>query len=280
MTDATATTTDQQAIDAEQAQFAAKIAAIKASISSRYLPIMALFAAKDDTRPCLKGVHVCPAPAHLGGIYLVASNGHAMAVIHDKNGTIEGADRMTFCLTKELVATCEKKSKLPHKVLITGYRLTVVPDFDLIGTDTEAYVIPGRALIDKTDYPNWRNALPDFAALKPGMASTLQAKYLAIFSKISPKNGDLSGVRLWHQHTNGMAIAQVTTIHELLVMVMDMHDNPESGRELFAQFPSRTKPKEAAAPRPAMPSDAAPPPDFKPVVIDGKPAGSYPADQG
>lgn len=246
MTEAT-TTNEQHPLDAAaqaNAEHAAKIAAIKASISARYLPMIALFAAKQDIRYYLNGVYVCPAPEHLGGIYLVGTNGHVMAVIHDKEGTIEGAESLIFRVTDGLVRACNARTTWTKKVLITGDRVTVAHDFEGIGTDSETYVMPGRSLIHGK-FPKWQAVVPDFAKLKPGMASAVQAKYLTLFDKVSSKTGMFNGVRFWHEEPGQKVTVQVDTIPELLGIIMPMYDKPEDGRQHFGLFPAHeaTKPK-------------------------------------
>jgi hypothetical protein len=96
--------------------------------------------------------------------------------------------------------------------------------------------MPGRALIHG-QFPKWQAILPDFSKLKPGMASSIQAKFLALFDKVAPK-GQFSSVRFWHQDPGEKVTVQVSTIPELLGIVMPMRDDCEDGRQHFGLFPA------------------------------------------
>ena len=84
------------------------------------------------------------APERLGGIYITATNGHVLAIIHDKDGTLEGREEsIIFKINPDLLRACKAKplAGMEQKVLVTGHRVTVAPDFDMIGTDCEQYAM-------------------------------------------------------------------------------------------------------------------------------------------
>lgn len=240
------------------AEYDAKIAEIKASITARFLPMIAPFVAKNDIRYYLCGVNVRRAPEHLGGIYLSASNGHVLSIIHDKDGTLEGPEESIIVkINPDLLKACKAKpiAGLHQKVLVTGYRVTVAPDFDMIGAELEQYVMPGRALVFG-NFPDVTRVIPNFAKLKPGMNCVLKAEYLALFDKVAGKNGRYNGVRFWQENSADAVVVQIDTIPEFLGVVMPMRADPEDGRQAFDKFPCRPAPKTET---PAQPSDAAPP---------------------
>lgn len=57
-------------------------------ISSKYIPLLAPFVANGDIRYYLDGIFVSPHEEE--GIYLVATDGHTMCVIHDSEGKTNG----------------------------------------------------------------------------------------------------------------------------------------------------------------------------------------------
>lgn len=210
---------------------------LKASISARYVPMAALFAAKDDIRYYLNGINVSRAPDNLGGIYVVGCNGHVLCVIHDREGTLEGGDSVTFRMTPGLLSGCKAKSTYSQKVLICGERVTVAPDFDSIGSNAEAYVMPGKALVEGK-FPVFSKVIPNFSKLQPGMMCTVKAEYLALFDKVAGKTNRFGGVHFWHERPDGAVIAQIDSIPEFLGVIMPMRSDPD--RKALEKFPCKS----------------------------------------
>ena len=57
------------------------------SIKSEYACLAQDFQSKEKTRYYLTGFHVCPAHDGREGVYIVATNGHTMAIFYDQSGT-------------------------------------------------------------------------------------------------------------------------------------------------------------------------------------------------
>jgi hypothetical protein len=61
-----------------------------ATFRAIYLPALAKFVASRDVRAYLAGILIEPAPDHMGGVYLVAIDGHTACLIHDPEGSSDG----------------------------------------------------------------------------------------------------------------------------------------------------------------------------------------------
>lgn len=238
--------------------------ALRIKLNPKYLAWLVPFIAKQDIRYYLNGL--CVERAKQGGVYLVGCDGHTMAVVYDKDGSIEGADDAIFRVSPGLIAAAKKansKHEKPHqhRICVLGERVFIAPDFPLFGSDRELYVQPGRALIEGK-YPDWRRALPDFATLTRGAgigSDGVNASYLARLDRIC-KNDDhsKSHITLWTPEGGRKIVAQVAGAPELLVVIMPTRGNPtEMQRGLFAPFPQ--KPAAPDLPPPGkQPSDAEP----------------------
>lgn len=201
---------------------------LRINFTPKYLPILDLFKAKSDIRYYLCGVYVEKAPQ--GGVYLVATDGHTMAVIYDEKGLIEGADSAIVSIDPGMVAAAKKAkskaAKLPYCVTVRGTRAMVgVPDSDGL----ELFIQPGKCVID-AKYPKWRTVLPDFAKLKPGALAEdgVNAQYMARFSRVS--DGDrFQGMNLWQEAVNKPVIVQMQGLPEAVFVVMPMRCEGNKG---------------------------------------------------
>lgn len=178
---------------------------------AKYLPMLFPFMAKKDVRYYLNGVYIEPADV---GVYLVATDGHKMAVIHDAEG--ECAEARVFSLRRDAMRFC--KGQEPYAPFVTidpaSQRLMVAD------TVEERYLQPGKCFIEGK-YPDWRRILPDFKKLSPGSPATMNATYLSEVAAISPKHRGFSAMRLWSMGTeNDPVVIQFGTIPEMLGIVM------------------------------------------------------------
>jgi hypothetical protein len=142
---------------------------IRASVNPAQLQRLMPFKATIDIRYYLNGI--CIEKAEKGGVYLIASDGHTMCVIHDATGTLEGAESIIFRVSPGLptaakIAGNKIHKTLPYRLLVQGQRVKIACDFGSEG-DAELFVQAGRSLIDGK-FPNWRKVVPDLKTLKPG----------------------------------------------------------------------------------------------------------------
>jgi hypothetical protein len=218
---------------------------LRINFTPKYLPILDLFKARIDIRYYLCGVYVEKAPQ--GGVYLVTTDGHTMAVIYDKDGRIEGAESAIVTTAPGLVAAAKqartKKIKgLDYRVLVHGTRAMVaVPDADGL----ELFIQPGKCLIDGK-YPKWRSVLPaDLSKLKPGAFSgcAVNPTYMARFSKV-PTDKRYSGISLWQEGETKPVIVQTHGLPEAIFVVMPMRD--QAAIPDFSMFAPKEEPIELA----------------------------------
>lgn len=169
---------------------------IRAKFQARFLPMLEPFMGVRDIRYYLSGFLI--ERAARGGVYIVASNGHIMAAVYDRDGVIEGEARIIIRRDTGLIAgakRCVTRGDLKPQVLYENGRVTVAPDFGMQGTDMETFVMPGKALVE-ANYPDWRRVLPDFSKLEPGIKSAVvDSRYMAIFKGVSM--GGMHNIRFW-----------------------------------------------------------------------------------
>lgn len=219
---------------------------IRIKFTAAHLPHLALFMAKQDLRYYLMGIGIEPAPQ--GGVYLVATDGHCLTVIHDKDGTMTGGESVILRASPELVSACKKRYEpgLNANIIITGQRVSIANDFDQEHTDLETYIQPGKPWIE-ANFPNWRRLMPDFTKLVSGFRASVNSHYLAKFAKLaSEKNGNC-GLIFWQEpsaepYESKAVIVQHVDRPEMITVVMPMRQekrDTEASRSLFQQFPQK-----------------------------------------
>jgi hypothetical protein len=212
---------------------------LRINFTPKYLPILDVFKAKHDIRYYLCGVHVEKAPQ--GGVYLLGCDGHTMAVIYDKDGSIEGAESAIISVDPGLVsaakkAESKKSTRLPYKVTVRGTRVMVaVPDSDGL----ELFIQPGKCVIEGT-YPNWRKVLPDFSKLKPGALAeeSVNAVYMARFAKVTTDKR-FCGMSIWQEAATKPVVVQMQGLPEAVFVVMPMRQHGDAAA--FSAFASPAK---------------------------------------
>lgn len=202
------------------------LARARIRFAARWLPILAKFVAVSDIRYYLNGLHIESA-APKPGVYLVATNGHMMAVVYDETGEIDDQPHgATLKINAALVAAC-RSGKLPYghvlEVVISGGRVHVAPGFDGIATDLERYVMPGHQWWVEGRFPDFRRVLPaDWAKLKIGFECHLNGAYLAAFAGIgaSKKPWGSTVLTLWQEAPEKAVVVQVDRLPELVGLIM------------------------------------------------------------
>lgn len=216
---------------------------IRARFEAKHIARLAPFIARNDIRYYLCGL--CIEKAEQGGVYLITTDGHSMAVVYDATGMIEGADSVVIAITSGLIAAA-KRSKtshdLPQQVLLTGNRVRIALDFDCQGAG-EAYVQAGDSLVHGK-FPSWRKVTPDFDKLKRGAFTGeegVNAIYLARCAKLVTSKR-FCGLTFWQQEPQKAVVIQVDAIPEMFVIIMPMRGDPDDKqRSRFTPFVSLTK---------------------------------------
>lgn len=201
---------------------------IKVNFTPEHLVRLMPFKAVHDIRYYLNGIYV--EKAERGGVYLVATDGHTMAVVHDATGSIEGAGNCIFSVEPGLATAAKATAKrgnvlVPYRVCIENNRVKVACP----GTDLELFIQPGKCIVEGK-FPDWKNILPkDFSLLKDGLSSPLiNAVYLARFAKIV--SARFSGIRFWQESPEKVLIVQMPQTPEMIALIMPMRDGGGPGK--------------------------------------------------
>jgi DNA polymerase III sliding clamp (beta) subunit (PCNA family) len=196
-------------------------------ITAKYIPLLAEFMAKQDIRYYLNALQVEPHPE--GGILLITTDGHTMAIVHDKDGTTNGE---WLCeLPPKIIRACAKPgsrndlfSKPKHLHFVGNVAHVMSQDGDpneigLMHLETAfCKIVDGK-------YPDWRKVMPK----KPkGLKRTcVNINYLARLQRISKfsETRYAEGVHLFQEDLRGVIVARPVELPEVMVLVMPMHDD-------------------------------------------------------
>jgi DNA polymerase III sliding clamp (beta) subunit (PCNA family) len=210
---------------------------IKASFNPVHLVRLMPFKATQDIRYYLCGICIEKAEK---GVYLIATDGHTMAVAHDPEGTLEGSDRITVHASKELAAAAKKAKPihdLAQKILVVGQRVRIAVDFSS-GGPLESFVQPGDSLVPG-HFPDWRKVLPDFSKLQRGAFKGDEAVNAFYVARCAQALGGSksTGMSLWQEGPSKPIVVQLDSARDLIVILMPMHgDSDEELRTRFARF--------------------------------------------
>lgn len=211
---------------------------IRASFDAKNIARLVPFMARQDIRYYLCGV--CIEKADQGGVYLVTTDGHSMAVVYDAAGSIEGAERVTISVSAGLIAAAKRAKQIAgvaQKVLLDGKRVRLALDFDSPAS-CESYVQAGDSLVEGT-FPNWRKVTPDFSKLQRGALTgddAINAVYLARCAKLVGGKG-FCGLSFWQEAPRKAVVIQANSALDMFVIIMPMMgDSDELQRSRFAPF--------------------------------------------
>lgn len=142
------------------------------SFSEKAVPVLALFAAKNDIRYYLDGLCVEPAP-HGPGCVIVATDGHQMALWYDEDGVCD--KRTILSISKKMIGACEAKDAV--KIRLHDGTLSV----DGINS-APIFVHPGEPIID-AKYPIFWRVIPKTEDLVSGMHGSIAARLMRKIGK-------------------------------------------------------------------------------------------------
>lgn len=193
-----------------------------------------------DIRYYLNGVYVEP---HAAGCLLVATNGHVAAVIDSKEARCDVPRILALSTPKFRTAIPRAGGTLD---IATADARAVLHDKSGI----ERFILPGKPFIDGK-FPEWRQIVPPREHLKPGLATSIAARYLAVLDKVEINNSSGTPVSFWHDGRNpasGPVVARFGGMHDLIVFVMPIRDaNPATTWPSWLMTLSPPKATEAAA---------------------------------
>ena len=208
--------------------------------------MLAKLMAVADIRWYLNGFHI--EAADIGGVYLVATNGHAMLVIHDSQGFIEDVDPNVASIraSSGLVAAAKKASgRNPEQfVILDGKRLSIAMDFGMEHSSCESFIQSGSPLIESANYPNWKKVLPDFAKLEPGALIDGNNIDVGLLSKFNnSRQRGRSAIALWRSPAaDSGVVVQCLEVPEAVGVVMPMRgsDKATELRAMQRKMPAKT----------------------------------------
>lgn len=186
------------------------IADVNAELLKLVLPAMA----KNDVRYYLNGIHLAPAANE--GTLMVATNGHFIALCHDKEGAVDQP------ITVRVDSLLAKHMKASNRLKVLASSASGKKGRAII-TDShgaEASLQPGNAIIDGM-YPDWRRLFPAANKLTPGFPGTVNADYLKPFMVSISSRGGSAKLRVWSTgDENQIMIVRNDTVPEFVGGIM------------------------------------------------------------
>lgn len=125
-------------------------------VRAHYLKMLAPFISSEETRYYLHGIYIVPAST---GVYLVATDGRRMGIIHDPDGVTNA--RFICPVNKALLDSCKKDTS----AVFCGRSVFIVPSKDcekVKGLATAQKKAIFSAILAPIDgvYPDWQKVLP------------------------------------------------------------------------------------------------------------------------
>lgn len=251
--------------------------------SGRGLAFLAHFMATNDIRYYLNGVCFQPLPADAGGgVIGAATNGHILGVWYDREAVC--ARLVIASITRPLVTACRKPGTQLEAV---DGRLAAIRYEEIGGQQTrieEMCVQPNGPRTARGDVPAWaiEGNFPDLMRVvqerdhyREGPLGEFGAQYLGLATKAldAAKTREQrrydTGIKMRQHDKSGSMLMLAPFMPEALVIVMPRRGDDGPGAPWLERWRrhGENRQRVAAAPLPALPSDASPPPDFVPVQI-------------
>lgn len=192
---------------------------LRLRVNGRLFDAIAMMQAKGDVRYYLNGVHVTPTDA--GGVIIVATNGHHLAVIRDpegycaeplilktNTGLLQSARRSAaseiFLFDDTLLASA---STVPGGVAQADVGSVIYCDVDSV------YL--GDPLIDGK-FPDWRKIVPSPDALQPGLVGEFRINYLMAFERQAQRlNVPERGIQFFQNKDDPVTSTTVVRFHRM-----------------------------------------------------------------
>lgn len=210
------------------------------------------FQAKGDIRYYLNGVLVEKHPEK--GVYLVATNGHALGVFYDASAEYEAAAPYVIVdLAPAAAMHCKAKrpNPLPRKVSVE------IADPDKVRgaarivdkNGAEFFIQPGNCLIDGK-FPDWRRVVPPFEKMVRGLPARINHTYLRqVFDVAAAKeNRDFCGIASFVEsgkEDSGVAVFHWETVPNGCALVMPMAERSETDPAKLFSFLGQPEKKAA-----------------------------------
>tara|TARA_B100001939_G_scaffold342295_1_gene353223 strand:- start:1637 stop:2317 length:681 start_codon:yes stop_codon:yes gene_type:complete len=223
-----------------------------AVLNSKYIAASQHFTEKDSSRPYTEGIYIEPHPS--GGVYIVATNGAALSVFYDAEGS---ADKdVLVSLNKNFLAEIRKQEEavvvlegepgnsaatLVRKIKAGG--LNDYLDVAERGAKHPNWITAIGDVFMDWSFPAWRRVIPRPAEKQP-QSFSVQKKVFDMFFKAFGELG-LKGVDnhvcLHQSEASGAILVRTEQVPEFLGVAMPVNFNPsfmpdwlESSHELQA----------------------------------------------
>jgi len=213
---------------------------MRAKIQACYLPILAQYVAANDVRYYLKGFLIEPAPAEIGGCYLVATNGQHIVVIHDKQAESEDVSMME--IPKRMLIDCKyDKATMANRYKIYGDKFVTFDGQMATLEDKSGPIRAERSTLIGGKYPEWRKVLPRESVATENVV--INPKFLSIADSALKKSGLVDKNSLGANielFGNNRCIAFFPSTnsdkHEIMIIIMPMRDDkPHSIKSAWMQ---------------------------------------------
>lgn len=215
--------------------------------SAKAVHLVSHYMAQADLRYYLNGIYAEPAPG--GGAFLVATDGHQMAVYYDADALCP--EPVLFSLTKSGAAACKPKRGMYKHVLeinpITE-RITVKGGKGVLAVD-ELYLQPGKCFINNGKFPDWKRVLKPFTTGKATESVTVNARYMAKFFTATKHHcpSKFSGLSIFFKSETDAILLANGFIPEFHVLLMPMRSAEASRMHLnLVEALKNYEPKEPA----------------------------------
>lgn len=224
---------------------------ITASFKACYLPILAAFKSKHDIRFYLNGFYIEPARGGDKGVYLAATDGHSLVVIHDASG--EASEPGIFPIPDVLLKHCGAVKKKLHKAVFAERRIVIANGFatSTLGPIATEESISAAIAPIQGKFPDLRRVVnADFDKMPGTAVVTLNAQYIARLKKIGKlqSNSVPTQIRAADSSSSVYLLPKLID-HRILVIIMPMKDEVRKRPEwlsTFLQADEPTKPEAIA----------------------------------
>lgn len=177
----------------------------RAFIAAKYLPLLGEFRApSDEVRFYLQGIYIEPREA--GGVYLCATDGHRLVIVHDENGEADGPMLVN-----------------PDKLIIAQSKRAEIADFDGkvcdLMDDQEHFLLRAPAPAMEASFPDWRSLIPiEEIVCEPG---AIDPALMVAISKAPFGDGPRNATIYTRQ--DRPCVVRFPSLPEIFVLVMPMN---------------------------------------------------------
>jgi hypothetical protein len=198
------------------------------NVNANLFRAVAMFQSTEKARYYLAGVQIEPHPC--GGVFLVATDGHRMLVVHDKTGVIDAGEHgLIVSLDAAALKACkmDRRESTPRRVIGAEIGAPAwVATCDHYGAAENVHMVKGWH-VDGT-FPDWRRVLPRFDDSTPVLAAAYDPDLLASFADAGRILADVKtppATTLRHGSNGGPALLRFFGVDHAFGVLMPMRDD-------------------------------------------------------